>query len=320
MPRNDVGEGKNNWMDGLQHLLADLATGQADLSKRLHVEPGDEAAELVVMFNQHMENLQTEQIRQRIEHERYIAALEKALVQERTLKKLQRSFVNMASHEIRTPLSIIDGHAQGIERNISDITPANLLDRLKKIRLAVKRMTELIESTLDAAKMEAGTLRVDAEAIDIRAILLSCCEAQQELASSHEISVDHQDLPNEIVADPEALTQILTSLLSNAVKYSPEADRVDIICSQKDGDISIAVRDYGLGIDEEELDKLFTRYFRAKTSVGIPGTGIGLNLAQMLAHLQDGAITVTSTKGEGSIFTLRLPRIAGSIDQPAKAA
>ena len=129
MPRNDVGEGKSNWMEGLQHLLADLATGQADLSKRLHVEPGDEAAELVVMFNQHMENLQTEQIRQRMEQERHVAALEKALVQERILIKLQRSFVSMASHEIRTPLSIIDGNARGIERSIPDITPATLLDQ-----------------------------------------------------------------------------------------------------------------------------------------------------------------------------------------------
>jgi len=294
----------------LQKLLLDLTAGEASFSQRLHVEPGDEAAELAILFNEHMGRLEAEQIRQRLAEERHAASLQAALEQEKAMSAMQRNFVSMASHEFRTPLTIIDCNAQKIERRITKMAPGDVVGRVKKVRGAVKRMLSLMESTLAAAKMESGKIEIAPKPIDVRALLLDCCEVQQELATGHRIVVDHQGLPDEMVADPTSLTQILTNLLSNAVKYSPDADLVEVRGWQEAGDVLISVKDHGLGIDEKEQDQMFTRFFRAKTSIGIPGTGIGLNLAQMLAAEHGGAITLASTKGEGSIFTLRLPLTA----------
>ncbi len=238
------------------------------------------------------------------------AELKEALEQEQRLSAMQRSFVSMASHEFRTPLAIIDGYAQKIERRIEKMAPGDIIERIRKIRLAVKRMTSLMESTLAAAKWEAGRIQITPEPIDIRAMLLDCCQQQRDLATQHEIVVDHQHLPDEIIVDPTSLTQIFTNLISNAIKYSPEADKIDIRGWQEAGDVFISVRDYGIGIDKEDQAQMFTRFFRAKTSVGMPGTGIGLNLAQMLAKEHGGSITLSSERGKGAIFTVKLPRIA----------
>ncbi len=242
--------------------------------------------------------------------ERQSAELQEALEQEKRLSALQRSFVSMASHEFRTPLAIIDGYAQKIERRIAKMTPDDIIERIGKIRLAVKRMTSLMESTLAAAKWEAGRIEIAPEPIDIRAMLLDCCQLQRELAAQHEIVVDHQGLPDEMIVDPTSLTQILTNLLSNAIKYSPEADKIEVRGWREAGNVLISVRDYGIGIDKEDQGQMFTRFFRAKTSVGMPGTGIGLNLAQMLAKEHGGTITLSSARGEGSVFTVKLPRKA----------
>jgi signal transduction histidine kinase len=228
------------------------------------------------------------------------------------LSALQRSFVSMASHEFRTPLAIIDGNAQRLERRLTKMTEDDVSTRIKKIRKAVNRMASLMESTLDASKMEAGTIEITPVPTDIRSLLIESCEAQREIAAKHEIALDDTGLPDQITADPKAITQVFGNLLSNAVKYSPDADRIEIRSWQDANDVFISVRDYGLGMDEDDLRKLFSRYFRAKTSVGIAGTGIGLNLVKMLVEGHGGRITVTSVEQEGSEFVVRLPKAGPS--------
>ena len=290
----------------LQNTLAGLVDGDVDLRHRLKVEPGDEAADLVTLFNQHLDNLEIDRERQRTAQERQ-TRLRQDLEQEKRASELQRSFVSMTSHEFRTPLAIIDGNAQRMERRLGKMSSDDIADRIGTIRSAVKRLTGLMESMLSSAKAEAGTIKIDPVPTDIRAILQDCCDLQQELTPSHHVAVDHRDLPDQVTVDPTSFTQIVTNLLSNAVKYSPEADKIEVHGWQEAGDVFISVRDFGLGIDEQEQGRMFTRYFRATTSAGIAGTGIGLNLAQLLANRHGGRISLTSKKGEGSTFTLKLP-------------
>ena len=103
---------------------------------------------------------------------------------------------------------------------------------------------------------------------------------------------------------------MLTNLLSNAIKYSPDAQDIKIRALASGDDIIIEIRDHGIGIDEEDLPKMFGKFFRAKTSVGIAGTGIGLYLTKTLVEMHGGSISLQSMRGEGSTFTVRLP-IAG---------
>ena len=137
--------------------------------------------------------------------------------------------------------------------------------------------------------------------------MLETCERNQEIAPNHLISCQIGTLPETIQADAGALEQILTNLLSNALKYAPDAPSIHVKAGTDGDDILIAVQDYGLGIDADELERIGERFFRAKTSTGIEGTGIGLNLVKTLVEMHDGTITADSTKGKGSTFVVRLP-------------
>ena len=238
------------------------------------------------------------------------AELERALATEQQANQLQRQFVSMASHEFRTPLSIIDTVAQGFQRRLGRLTPEEAGQRLDKIRGAVKRLVRLIESTLMAARMEEGKILVEIEDCDIAQVVSEVCERQQEVAGTHTIRLETIDLPKTIRADRNALDHVVTNLLSNAIKYSPDAPEIDVVACGQGEEIVISVSDRGLGIDEDELPRMFERFFRARTSTGIAGTGIGLNLCQTLVDMHGGTIGIDSRVGKGSTFTVRLP-VAG---------
>ena len=238
--------------------------------------------------------------------------LRNALAKEIELSKLQREFVSMTSHEFRTPLAIIDGTAQRMKSQVDKnrLTPEVAVKRIEKIRAAVKRMTRLMESTLMAAQMEEGKVAVEIEPCNLKTIVAEACARQKEIAPEHIVSCNLTDLPETIQADPGALEQVFANLLSNAVKYAPPATDINVNVFKDQDHVVICVRDHGLGIDENDLPRLFERFFRAKTSIGTAGTGIGLSLVKSLVEMHSGTVKVESQKGEGSTFTIRLP-IAG---------
>lgn len=244
--------------------------------------------------------------------------LEHSLAKEKELNELQRQFVTMASHEFRTPLAIIDSTAQRLRSRADDgrMTPEDAVQRVEKIRGAVKRMTKLMESTLSAARMEDGRIAVEIEPCNIGKILQDACTHQQELATDHLITYDLAGLPEAMQADPGALEQVFTNLLSNAVKYAPDAPHIEVIGRTEIDHVVITVRDLGLGIDEDDLPNMFQRFFRARTSEGITGTGIGLNLLKTLVELHGGSVSVESKKGTGSTFTVKLPINGPSSKEP----
>jgi len=241
--------------------------------------------------------------------------LERSLSEEKGLNQLQRQFVSMASHEFRTPLAIIDCAAQGLKRRVDRMPPEEAIERIDKIRDAVKRMVRLMESTLMAARMEEGKISIEIETCDLGKTVREVCERQQDVVRTHNIHCRLVDPPRYIKADASALDQVLTNLLSNAVKYSPDAPEIDVVARGEGDEVVISVRDRGLGIDNDDLPRMFERFFRAKNSSGIAGTGIGLNLSLTLVKMHGGSIEVDSRKGEGSTFTVRLP-----VDGPRQAA
>lgn len=233
--------------------------------------------------------------------------LEQALEKEKQLVEMQRQFVSMASHEFRTPLSIISGSAQRLEREKDGIKSDYLLSKTATIRGAVERMLRLMESTLSLAQLDEGKVQVYIEPCEIGPLIEKICAAHQEIASSHRIICRLGELPEMIDADSVAVEQMLGNLLSNAVKYAPDAPDIEVSAELHDNCVDISVRDYGLGIDADDLANMFTRFFRAGTSTGIAGTGIGLYLVKTLVELHAGSVIVESTKDQGSVFTLRLP-------------
>lgn len=233
--------------------------------------------------------------------------LERSLAKEKAVNEQQRQFITTASHEFRTPLAIIDSSVQRLLRQKDKISPEILEGRTRKIRAAVKTMTNLMESTLAAAQMEGGKVELKIAQCNLRAILLEVCMHQLELNENHKIVCDLKDLPDNIRGDSAALERVFVNLLSNAVKYSPDGPDITVRGWSDGNDALVSVQDQGLGIDEDELPQMFSRFFRATTSSGIPGTGIGLNLVKALVELHDGSIDLESRKGKGSTFTVRLP-------------
>lgn len=164
-----------------------------------------------------------------------------------------------------------------------------------------------MESFLAFGRLDSGKISFTPKICSLQEILIDSCARHQELSQHHRISVKIEAIPKEIIADQYALEQIFTNLLSNAVKYSPGSPEIEIYAWSDASCIHVSVRDYGIGIDEEDLPKMFERYYRARTSSGIAGTGIGLNLVKQLVELHGGQVAVRSKRGEGSAFTVSLP-------------
>lgn len=272
-----------------------------DISERKRQEALD------AYYREELENL----VRLRTaEIEEKSRGLETALKKEREYNTLMEQFVAMASHEFRTPLTIIDSVAQRLFRRAERLAPEDIKHGALKARGAVQRMLNLIEGLLHSARMDAGKLSLNPQNCNLAEIIQRVCDREREISPRHEIVEQIDDLPTDFFGDPTMLEQVFCNLLSNASKYSPENPKISVIGSSGNEAVSIAISDNGVGIPADEIPKLFDRFFRASTSSGIAGTGIGLNLVAQIVELHGGQITVDSIEGEGSTFRVYLPRIA----------
>ncbi len=239
--------------------------------------------------------------------ERRTKELTSALAKEKEVVEQQRTFISMVSHEFRTPLTIIDGNAQIIQSRGENITRDMLEKRAGTIRTAVERLVKLIETMLSAGVIESGKLVMVPEKTSLDKLIRGVCTEQQEISNRHKIAVDIQGLENEVFLDKKLIRQVMTNLVSNAIKYSPVTDDIRINAHVQDNQAIISVQDFGVGIPEKELPKIFQKYFRASTSGGIPGSGLGLCLVKQYIELHNGQIGLQSAPGKGTTVTVRLP-------------
>ncbi|MHA6687270.1 sensor histidine kinase [Mesorhizobium sp. A556] len=239
-------------------------------------------------------------------------ALEEALKKEQGVNEFYRSFAAMASHQFRTPLAVIDSSTQRLARRGEKVTADELAERTTRIRAAISRMTQLIDTTLSATRFDAEPEHVNANDCDVAALVRGACAHQQDAMPGRRILVSAESDPMEVQCDPVLVEQVLTNLLSNALKYSPSTAPVEVRVWANGGSFCCSVKDDGVGIPTDELPRLFERFFRASTAHHIAGTGLGLNLARHLARMHGGDVTVESEEGVGSTFTLRLPQVAES--------
>ncbi|OJF90545.1 hypothetical protein AX760_08000 [Pararhizobium antarcticum] len=258
----------------------------------------------IIKHKETLENLVSERTG---EIGRQAEELQRLLDQERHINELQRQFVTMTSHEFRTPLAIIDGAAQRLQRRKDQMTSDFAAEKAGLIRGAVSRMVDLMESFLSAGRIEHGRMFYDFRPCSLRAIVEHCVLRQKSIGSFHHFKVDLSELPPIVVADTAAIEQVFTNLISNAVKYAPTSPEIHICGSMENSSACVSIRDHGVGIDPEDLPKMFQRYFRARSSTGIAGTGIGLNLVKQIVEAHAGQIRLESRKNEGSTFTVVLP-------------
>jgi signal transduction histidine kinase len=251
---------------------------------------------------------------------RQAALLEEQLAQEQRLALLQRNFVSMASHEFRTPMTVIDGHARRLDKTKDTVAPAEIGERAGKIRSAVLRMTQLIENLLNSSRLIDGGagLYLNPGPMDMRALLQEVCQLHREMVPGLHVVQHLAATSVPMVGDAKLLFQAFSNLISNAVKYSPADGAIEVTMQSSPDEVLVAVSDRGIGIPESDLARLFERYHRGSNVSGIVGTGVGLYLVKTAVDLHHGCIEVQSREGEGSRFSVRLPRAALPVDKPTE--
>lgn len=165
----------------------------------------------------------------------------------------------------------------------------------------------LIDVTLYASRLEEGKIEMNAEDCRLKDVIHEICENHMEISQVHDIEQDLSALPQSIYADTTLIEHVFTNILSNAIKYSPATSLIHVRGWTEGDHIKVSVQDHGIGISTADLERMFERYFRAKTAAGIVGTGIGLNISKEFIAMHGGTIEVSSVKGEGSTFTVTLP-------------
>ena len=232
---------------------------------------------------------------------------------ERRLEEGRRQFVSLVSHEFRTPVTVISGSIDTIEqRELSELPPITRT-LLPAMHSATRRLLRLVEDLLLAARMDAGTMSFERADVDLAGVLATCRDVAAADAAQAGVSITF-DLPDEpvpIVGDGERLGQLVDNLVSNAVKFSPAGTSVEVslTIAKADGEAVLQVRDHGIGIDPDDAEHLFERFWRsAAGSRAAAGTGLGLAICRQVAEAHGGSIRlVPVTSGSGSCFEVRLP-------------
>jgi PAS domain S-box-containing protein len=225
--------------------------------------------------------------------------------------RAKSEFVARMSHELRTPLNAILGFAQLLDNHASSALQPSWREWLTRIQQAGWHLLAMINDVLDLSRVEAGTLALHEQRIDLRETIEASIGMVEEAAQRRRVTVvrDLSDQAPEVRGDAVRVRQVLINLLSNAVKYNRDGGHV-LVCSRAlpGPRVEIEIADTGLGMTAEQLERLFQPFNRlGRERLGVEGTGIGLVIAKRLAELMGGSLQVHSQPGKGSVFTLTLP-------------
>jgi len=253
------------------------------------------------------------------------AGLERVRVTERlaAIERNKTQFLNLASHELRGPLTVVRGYVSMLQDGLLGTLNERGRKAVPVISTKVLEMNALIEQMIEAARLEDGALMLRPEVNDLRDLVKAAVKsATPVLDGGHKVRVKGPDRPVHVRVDGERVKTIVSNLVSNAIKYSPEGGPVEVDIVNRGGIARVSVKDQGVGIAKEDLPILFTRFGRVSTpeTDHLPGTGLGLYLGRQLARLHGGEITVDSDAGRGSTFTLHLPAAEMTRAGPGRSA
>ncbi|GAA2579327.1 hypothetical protein GCM10010399_06350 [Dactylosporangium fulvum] len=245
-------------------------------------------------------------MRQAYEHER------EAVSRLRELDVAKSDFVATVSHEFRTPLTNVIGHLEVLTSGDAGELNAAQSRMLEVVGRNADRLRALIEDLLTISKVEAGVFDLEPRETDVHEVLSAAYAAVEPRAKrrGHRLVLAVEGRLGAVEADPEQLARALVNLLVNGVNFTPEGGLVELIARAAGDHVEIIVRDNGVGIDPEEQPQLFTRFFRGTFAVreAVQGAGLGLAITKTIVEGHGGEISVDSTPGAGTTFTIRIPR------------
>jgi PAS domain S-box-containing protein len=214
-------------------------------------------------------------------------------------------FIGIASHELKTPLTSISGYLQILERNLTnDIN----IGFVKKTKAQLNKLMVLVSDLLDVSKIQAGKLELTIETFNLNSLLTETIEIVQPLSNSHLLVFNSGFEEILVLADKRRIEQVIINLLTNAVKYSPKANKVNIEVNKSDKYATVSIKDFGIGISSEQQEHVFARFFRADGLAShMSGLGLGLYISKEIIDRHKGNINVKSEAGKGSEFYFSIP-------------
>ena len=217
----------------------------------------------------------------------------------------EKQFTSDASHELRTPVAVILAQCGDARRNAQ--TLEQYAEAIDVVEWQAKRMSDMIARLLQMTRLEQGTQRIAMEHADISSLVEVICGEQPQLPRGITLQSDIQ--PDvEAWFDVTLMSRLLQNLINNAAQYGRENGHIWVVLRRMEGDVVLSVRDDGIGIPAERLDKIWQRFYQVESARGEEGgAGLGLPMVQQIAALHGGTVTVDSREGEGSCFTLRFP-------------
>jgi PAS domain S-box-containing protein len=228
------------------------------------------------------------------------------------LDRAKTEFVAAVSHDLRTPMTSVIGNLELLLDDETGSVSATQRAALERADRNARRLLRMLEELLLLSRVEGGTFELRVDRIDVREVVeqaLGTLDVDLD-RSGVRVELHAPDRPVRVEADGEQVERAVMNLVSNAVKFTSSGGRVDIHVEDEGATATVAVRDTGVGIDHEDLDRLFERFYRAPGAVqgAVPGTGLGLSIVRAVTERHGGTVTVESTPGVGSTFTLRLPK------------
>ena len=249
--------------------------------------------------------------RARAEAEQARSDAERARAEAENANQAKSQFLASMSHELRTPLNAIGGYVQLLVEGIQGPINEKQREYLRRTRRSQEHLLGLINDVLNFAKLEAGSVQFEITDVALRDTLAEVDDLTAPQVGAKSLGYKNSGCETALVvrADRDKLRQILLNLVSNAVKFTPAGGHITVECGGKGRLASITVRDTGIGVASDKLEAIFEPFVQVGKELNREGTGLGLSISRELARAMQGDLTAQSSEGEGSVFTLTLPRV-----------
>jgi PAS domain S-box-containing protein len=225
----------------------------------------------------------------------------------RDLDRMRSELVTIIAHDLRGPVGVIESLVQLLRTEWDTWTDGEKLEALQRVAGRTETLAGLVDDVFDLARIDAGQLLTDAVPIDLERIVHQVVADVRATDPDRAVSLDVDPAATRALGDERRVWQVLSNLVSNALKFSPPDTVVEVAVWREDGQVVVAVTDHGLGIPETQQALVFERFTRLPEAKGTPGSGIGLFIARSLVEAQGGRISVESAPGLGSTFRFTLP-------------
>lgn len=284
----------NSFMDSVNRIIT-----HGDYSERVDRHSNDEAGILASRFNEMIEIIEERDVELKQQYEE----LQK-------VNELKDHFLAATTHDLRSPITAILGFTDLVLMN-EDLDEGDR-NRLKQVRDSTIFLTSLVEDIMDISSLESDRKELKRKSLSLKGVIESSIRTLHYMAMPKDIPIEFIDKTegnDRVNGDPDALLRVMNNLISNAIKFTPESGKIEVMLESNGNRVKVSVTDTGIGIPGEKIPLLFQTYSRASRSgtAGEKGTGLGLSITKNLVEKHRGDITVSSRVHEGTCFTISIP-------------